>query len=197
MDKAIWKDIEGYDYEVSNLGNVRNKKTKQKRKPFLRDYQMEAVQKLQNGNILCGSVGSGKSRTGIFYYFKENGGWIDENGYVPMKNPQDLYIITTAKKRNSLEWNGELANFIMTTHQEDDELYSNKVVVDSWNNIGKYKDVEGAFFLLDEQRLVGNGAWVKSFLQIAKSNKSNQVDSRLYYNILLRILDNIIQYYVD
>ena len=146
-------------------------KIKPKRKPFLRDYQMEAVQKLQNGNILCGSVGSGKSRTGIFYYFKENGGWIDEKGYVPMKNPQDLYIITTAKKRNSLEWNGELANFIMTTHQEDDELYSNKVVVDSWNNIRKYKDVEGAFFLLDEQRLVGNGAWVKSFLQIAKSNK--------------------------
>lgn len=167
---GVNESVKGLTFECVSLDDY-EKTQPSKRKPFLRDYQMEAVQKLQNGNILCGSVGSGKSRTGLFYYFKENGGWIDENGYKPMKNPQDLYIITTAKKRNSMEWNGELAKFIMTTHQEDDELYSNKVVVDSWNNIGKYKDVEGAFFLLDEQRLVGNGAWVKSFLQIAKSNK--------------------------
>ena len=170
-EQHVWACLNGRRLTRNDLHFEYADEIKPKRKPFLRDYQMEAVQKLQNGNILCGSVGSGKSRTGIFYYFKENGGWIDENGYVPMKNPQDLYIITTAKKRNSLEWDGELANFIMTTHQEDDELYNNKVVVDSWNNIGKYKDVEGAFFLLDEQRLVGNGAWVKSFLQIAKSNK--------------------------
>ena len=140
-----------------------------KGKPFLYDYQMEAVEKLKNGNILCGSVGSGKSRTGLFYYFKENGGWIDENGYIPMKNPQDLYIITTAKKRDSCEWLRELANFRMT---DDPEIayYDHKVVVDSWNNIGKYTDVKGAFFLLDEQRIVGNGAWVKSFLKIARGN---------------------------
>lgn len=141
-----------------------------KRKPFLFDYQLEAVEKLRNGNILCGSVGSGKSRTGLFYYFKENGGWIDENGYVPMKNPQDLYIITTAKKRDSLEWNGELANFLLSTDPEKNELYDNKIVVDSWNNIGKYKDVTGAFFLLDEQRLVSYGAWTKTFLKIARGN---------------------------
>ena len=130
---------------------------------------MEAVEKLKNGNILCGSVGSGKSRTGLFYYFKENGGWIDENGYIPMKNPQDLYIITTAKKRDSCEWLRELANFHIT---DDPEIayYDHKVVVDSWNNIGKYTDVKGAFFLLDEQRIVGNGAWVKSFLKIARWN---------------------------
>ena len=141
----------------------------EKGKPFLYDYQMEAVEKLRNGNILCGSVGSGKSRTGLFYYFKENGGWIDENGYIPMKNPQDLYIITTAKKRDSCEWLRELANFRMT---DDPEIayYDHKVVVDSWNNIGKYTDVKGAFFLLDEQRIVGNGAWVKSFLKIARWN---------------------------
>lgn len=138
-------------------------------KPFLYDYQMEAVEKLHNGSILCGSVGSGKSRTGLFYYFKTNGGWIDENGYIPMKNPQDLYIITTAKKRDSLEWEGELAKYLMSTNPEVSK-YKNKIVVDSWNNIGKYKDIKGAFFLLDEQRLVGRGAWVKSFLKIAKSN---------------------------
>ena len=143
--------------------------TKPKRKPFLYDYQMEAVMKLQNGNILCGGVGSGKSRTGLFYYFKENGGWIDENGYVPMKNPQDLYVITTAKKRDSLEWERELTNFLMSTKPEVN-YYSNKIMIDSWNNIGKYIDVEDAFFLLDEQRLVSYGAWTKSFLKIAKSN---------------------------
>ena len=87
----------------------------EKGKPFLYDYQMEAVEKLKNGNILCGSVGSGKSRTGLFYYFKENGGWIDENGYIPMKNPKDLYIITTAMKRDKHEWEGELIPFEMSS----------------------------------------------------------------------------------
>lgn len=141
-----------------------------KRKPFLYDYQMEAVEKLRNGSILCGSVGSGKSRTALFYYFKENGGWIDENGYVEMKQPKTLIIITTAKKRDSLEWERELAPFLMTTHAEEAIYCNHTVIVDSWNNIGKYKDVRGAYFLLDEQRLVGNGAWVKAFLKIAKHN---------------------------
>lgn len=146
------------------------KNSKMKRKPFLYDYQLEAVNKLRNGCILCGSVGSGKSRTGLFYYFKENGGWIDEYGYIPMSNsPQDLYIITTAKKRDSMEWLNELSPFLLSTH-DDVNIYQNKVVIDSWNNITKYKDVEDAFFLLDEQRLVGNGAWVKSFLKISKNN---------------------------
>lgn len=140
------------------------------KKPFLYDYQLEAVNKLKNGSILCGSVGSGKSRTGLFYYFKENGGWIDENGYKGMKNPQDLYIITTAKKRNSLEWIGELHYFLMDPAPELSYYDDHTVVIDSWNNIGKYADVKGAFFLFDEQRLVGNGAWVKAFLKIAKSN---------------------------
>lgn len=138
-------------------------------KPFLDDYQLDAVNELRNGSILCGGVGSGKSRTGLFYYFKENGGWLDENGYKPMKKPQDLYIITTAKKRDSLEFEGELTPFLMSTNPENNR-YKNKVVVDSWNNIKKYVDVKGAFFLLDEQRIVGSGTWVKSFLKIAKNN---------------------------
>lgn len=141
-----------------------------KGKPFLYDYQMDAVQRVRNGSILCGSVGSGKSRSGLYYYFKENGGWIDENGYVPMKNPQDLYIITTAKKRDSLEFEDELRHYLMSTNPEANTLYNNKIVIDSWNNIGKYTDIRGAFFLFDEQRLVGSGSWVKSFYKIAKNN---------------------------
>lgn len=86
-----------------------------------------------------------------------------------MENPQDLYIITTAKKRDSLEFEGELTPFLMSSNPENNR-YKNKVVIDSWNNIKKYIDVKGAFFLLDEQRIVGSGTWVKSFLKIAKNN---------------------------
>lgn len=137
---------------------------------FLYDYQLDAVNNMHNGCILCGSVGSGKSRTALFYYFKENGGWIDKSKYTPMKTPQDLYIITTAKKRDSLEWLGELANYLLYPDENGMTKFGNKIVVDSWNNIGKYKDISGAFFLLDEQRLVSYGSWTKSFLKIAKSN---------------------------
>lgn len=136
---------------------------------FLYDFQMEAVKKARNGSILNGSVGSGKSRTGLFYYFKENGGWIEGSDYTPMKNPKDLYIITTAKKRDSLEWNTELTWYRLSTDPEVN-YYKNKVVVDSWNNIKKYAEIKGAFFLLDEDRVTGSGAWVKAFLKIAKNN---------------------------
>ena len=139
-------------------------------KSFLRDYQMDAVNKMINGCVLNGGVGSGKSRTGLFYYFKEQGGWIDVNGYKKMKNPKDLYIITTAMKRDSLEWEGELANFLISTNNDKDNLYFNKVVIDSWNNIKKYSDVADSFFIFDEDRVTGSGVWVKSFLKIAKSN---------------------------
>ena len=138
-------------------------------KSFLYDFQMDAVKKARNGSILNGSVGSGKSRTGLFYYFKENGGWIEGSDYTPMKNPKDLYIITTAKKRDSLEWNAELAWYRLSTDPEAN-YYKNKVVVDSWNNIKKYAEIKGAFFLLDEDRVTGSGAWVKAFLKIAKNN---------------------------
>lgn len=140
------------------------------KKPFLYDYQMEAVNNMRNGCVLNGGVGSGKSRTSLYYYFKEQGGSIDP-GYVPMKNPRDLYIITTARKRDTLEWEGELVPFLLSTHEDKNELYNNKVVVDSWNNIKKYSNVYGAFFIFDEQRVVGSGAWVKAFLQIAKKNR--------------------------
>lgn len=140
------------------------------KKQFLYDYQMDAVNNMRNGCILNGSVGTGKSRTGLYYYFKENGGSIDPD-YIPMKDPQDLYIITTAMKRDSKEWVGELANYLMSPYEEKNELYNNKIVIDSWNNIKKYADVENAFFIFDEDRVCGNGAWVKAFLKIAKNNK--------------------------
>lgn len=136
---------------------------------FLYDYQMDAVRRMKNGCILNGGVGSGKSRTSLYYYFQQQGGFIDSGVYRPMKDPKDLYIITTARKRDTLEWEGELAPFRMSTHQ-DESLYSHKIVIDSWNNIKKYQEVTDGFFIFDEQRVVGNGAWVKCFLRITKRN---------------------------
>lgn len=142
-----------------------------KNQSFLYDYQMDAVNRMCNGCILNGGVGSGKSRTGLYYYFKENGGSINPD-YQFMNHPvRDLYIITTARKRDTLEWEGELAPFLLSTDPKHNKLYGNKIVVDSWNNIGKYSDISGAFFIFDEQRVVGSGAWVKAFLKITKVNK--------------------------
>lgn len=140
----------------------------------LRDYQLEAIGKMKNGCILNGGVGSGKSLTSLSYYYLQNGGsleFLSGKDYIPMLNPpKDLYIITTARKRDTFEWEGELSHFLLSTHEELNK-YDNKVIVDSWNNIQKYKDVEDSFFIFDEQRVVGSGAWVKAFLKIAKKNQ--------------------------
>lgn len=135
----------------------------------LYDYQLDAVSRMRNGSILCGGVGSGKSRTSLAYYYKQQGGILGAKNYVKMQNPKDLYVITTARKRDTLEWEGEFIPFLISTHPEV-SMYDHKVVVDSWNNIGKYKDVKDAFFIFDEQRVVGSGAWVKAFLKITKVN---------------------------
>jgi superfamily II DNA or RNA helicase len=121
----------------------------------LMPHQQEAVDKLSNGKILWGGVGTGKTLTALAYYVQK-----DQCG--------DIYVITTARKRDLLEWETEAIQFGISTEAE----YSlcGKLTVDSWNNIGKYVDVEGATFIFDEQRLVGTGAWVKSFLKIAKKN---------------------------
>ena len=137
-------------------------------KPFLFPYQMEAVKKMRNGCILNGGVGSGKSRTGLYYYFKEQGGSIDPD-YIPMREPKDLYIITTAMKRDTYEWLKELENYKMSVDPSRSQ-YKNKVVVDSWQVITKYENVENAFFIFDEDRVTGFGVWVKAFLKIAKKN---------------------------
>ena len=117
----------------------------------LYEHQRQALEKMSNGCILCGGVGSGKSRTSLAYFEDlEN-------------RPECLYIITTARKRDDKEWEDELVPF--------HSLYSSEVVVDSWNNLHKYTDVTGAFFIFDEQRVVGSGAWVKAFLKITKKNR--------------------------
>ena len=114
----------------------------------LYDYQQDAVDRLKNGSILCGGVGSGKSRTSLAYYYK-------------VARTKNLYIITTARKRDTKEWEDEVEPFDL----------KRKVTIDSWNNIGKYKDIVGSFFIFDEQRVVGYGAWVKSFLKITRVNE--------------------------
>lgn len=136
-------------------------------------YQLDAVGKMKNGCILCGGVGSGKSRTGLAYYFMRNGGVVGGINYCPMRQdppPKDLYIITTARKRDTKEWEGELAPFLLSADPESN-YYKNKIVIDSWNNVAKYADVKDSFFIFDEQRVVGYGVWTHSFLKIAKSNE--------------------------
>lgn len=123
-------------------------------------YQADAVARMHNGCILCGGVGSGKSRTSLAYYFtKECGGSLEDEA-APKSGPP-LYIITTARKRDTGEWAEECSAFPLPSG----------VTIDSWNNISKYSKVTGAFFIFDEQRVVGSGAWVRSFLKIARGNR--------------------------
>lgn len=141
----------------------------------LRDHQYEALSNMRNGCILNGGVGSGKSRTALAYYYTMNGGEVNSSRYIPMRSkPKDLYIITTAKKRDKLEWEGELANFIMTPDQSISR-YKHKIVIDSWENVKKYTHVKDAFFIFDEQRVIGYGVWAKSFLKITVSNHNEWV----------------------
>ena len=124
---------------------------------------------MKKGCILCGGVGSGKSRTALAYYYILHGGKLDTDDYVKMKNPKNLYIITTARKRDTYEWEGEMTAFYLSTKPEITPYKDLKVVVDSWNNIKKYKNITNSFFIFDEQRVVGSGEWVKSFLKICRN----------------------------
>ena len=141
----------------------------------LKPHQEAALKKMKNGCILNGGTGSGKSITALAYYFYSNGGIFSNGYYIPMPddgegNPPDLYIITTARKRDTREWDGDMINFLLSTDPSIN-IYSNTVVVDSWNNIHKYTEVKNAFFIFDEQRAVGRGTWAKSFIKIARSNE--------------------------
>ena len=135
----------------------------------LKQHQREAVNKLENGNILCGGVGTGKSLTALAYYItKVCGGRIHSPDQLEIIFPVDLYIITTARKRDTMDWEKEMLNFMLYPPNPDWHI---NVKVDSWNNVSKYVDVENAFFIFDEQRVVGKGTWVKSFLKITKRNQ--------------------------
>lgn len=140
----------------------------------LHAHQITALEKMKNGCILNGDVGTGKSITAIAYYlFKACRGDIRRNGFGDfkrMEKPMDLYIITTARKRDDLDWEKECAPFGLSAHFELSHS-GVQVFVDSWNNIEKYKDVENAFFIFDEQRVVGWGAWSKAFVKIAHHNE--------------------------
>lgn len=114
------------------------------------EHQIEALEKLRTGSILCGRVGSGKSLTALAYYCNH------------VLFGIDLYIITTARKRDSLDWERECELIGLSNVQ---------VTIDSWNNIKKYTDISYSFFIFDEQRVIGSGVWVKSFLKITKNNK--------------------------
>ena len=131
-------------------------------------HQRQAIEKLHSGSILCAGVGTGKSFTSLLYFCTKvcrSVVWRRDDGSVwlgPMTDPKDLYVITTARKRDTKEWEAECERF---------DLSDINVRVDSWNNINKYVGIHDAFFIFDEQRVVGSGSWVKAFITLTKDNE--------------------------
>lgn len=139
----------------------------------LYDHQINAIKKMHNGCILNGGTGSGKSLTALGYYYIQNGGswdYLQGGIFKRLKCPKDLYIITTAMKRDTLEWVDELSHFLMSPYPDCNYYPNQTIVIDSWNNIKKYIGVKDAFFMFDEDKVTGSGAWVDAFYKIAKSN---------------------------
>lgn len=140
----------------------------------LGQHQIDALRELRNGNILRGGVGTGKSRVGAAYFYlkvcdgrlKVNGVGVDE---APTQ-PRDVYVFTTKRKKDTLDWEKEFVP-LRIGKDRSSSISGIKLTVDTWNNIAKYKDLEGAFIICDEQRLVGNGTWVKTFLKLVRHNE--------------------------
>lgn len=137
-------------------------------------HQQDAVDKMHNGCILVGEVGTGKSRTALAYFvLKVCGGHVRKCGkgeYIELDHPVNLYVITTAKKRDTFEWFDDSLIFRLGPDQVKN-IGGISMIVDSWNNIKKYRSIKDSFFIFDEQRLVGSGTWVKAFYEIAKHNQ--------------------------
>jgi len=135
-------------------------------------HQRDALKNMHNGCILCGGVGSGKSITALAYYHCIVGKGRIKPSFELMTEPRDLVIITTARKRDTHEWEKELLPFMLYNDGSSKTPYDGlKIDIDSWNNVAKYTDRVDSFFIFDEQRVVGNGAWVKSFLKITQKNQ--------------------------
>lgn len=110
-------------------------------------HQEDALRLIKSGSIVNGGVGSGKTITSLVFYKRHH-------------SNKRLFVITTAKKRDSGDW------------EEDAEKVGAKIEkIDSWNNIKNYMHLENCFFIFDEQRVVGYSAWGKAFITIAKKNK--------------------------
>lgn len=110
-------------------------------------HQELALKRLKSGSILNGGVGSGKTITSLVFFKKHF-------------SDRKLVVITTAKKRDSGDW------------EDDAEKVGVKIErVDSWNNITNYLWFNNVFFIFDEQRVVGYSTWGKSFIKICRNNK--------------------------
>ena len=126
----------------------------------LYSHQEEALGKMHDGCVLMGGVGTGKTITALAYYWRHH-------------RDKELYIFTTARKRDELDWQKDAMKFGIGAEAIFDDSgnkWCGSITVDSWNNIPKYSGIRDAFVIADEQRLVGSGKWSKMFVKIAKAN---------------------------
>lgn len=141
----------------------------------LAPHQLKVLGEIKNGTIVKGGVGTGKSRTALaYYFFNVCGGKAPINGvgeHGHMERPRDLFVFTTKKKKDELDWISEASDFGIFRDREN-SVGNVSITVDTWNNITKYDEsLRGAFVIFDEQRLVGAGAWVKAFYKLAAANQ--------------------------